>query len=506
MSGAMKVQYKQAYSEYEKSRYHDFLAALSDSLRFEDDIWVCEKRLRGAHERLRNVSIYFSKIPGEYKAMAKYFAVIRLLQGVSISSICHDIQYISKFLRFLQDEDERLDQVNVLTASRFKKFLDGEGLAEKTRAGIWNAAKKFLSQMNGYDGISLKNPFGSRVYDYENLHDYKYIPDYVAKQLDRVFMSDSIALHLRCVYWLLRLIPSRISEILGMKIDCVKPFDGHFCIFIPSWKQNGGYREPIMRTIHVKDEGMGGHLLALVREQQKAALIYQDFVAEDKKNALITCRNKCGRPTKDAYTVASWDNISYYFGKICKEHGICDEDGKAYNVTTHQFRHNGITDRLRAGFTPAQIAEMTGHHGTAMILGSYAHLNLFPETLVAPNLYTTEEAQNDNPYVLFGGKILNMDAINESRILSNLRAHRVPGGICTDVTHCKSGMWHCLDCEYFVPEKEQLSYFEEQVLSWREKAETFKNDAILYKNFIGIAERCVKIVDKIKKEDGQNHE
>lgn len=50
-------------------------------------------------------------------------------------------------------------------------------------------------------------------------------------------------------------------------------------------------------------------------------------------------------------------------------------------VTTHQFRHNGITDRLAAGFTAAQIAEMTGHHGDAMIFNAYAHLNLILKML-----------------------------------------------------------------------------------------------------------------------------
>ena len=50
---------------------------------------------------------------------------------------------------------------------------------------------------------------------------------------------------------------------------------------------------------------------------------------------------------------------------------IKGEDGEIYKITSHQFRHNGVTDRLRAGFTLPQIAEMTAHHGTAMIYGSY---------------------------------------------------------------------------------------------------------------------------------------
>ena len=165
-------------------------------------------------------------------------------------------------------------------------------------------------------------------------------------------------------------------------------------------------------------------------------------------------------------------------------------------MTSHQFKHNGITDRLRAGFTLAQIADMTIHHGTAMIYGSYAHLDLVLESIVEPMQYQTEV---EHPYVLFAGHILNMDAITEARLLKNIRAHRVPGGVCADVPHCKSGMWSCIDCKHFVPEVEQLSYFKEQVTSWRQKADDFKNNKILYNNYDEIAGEFNKIIEKLEK-------
>lgn len=64
-----------------------------------------------------------------------------------------------------------------------------------------------------------------------------------------------------------------------------------------------------------------------------------------------------------------------------------------------------------------------------MIYASYAHLDLFPETLSEPREYFCETPEKGSPYILFGGRILNMDAITEARLLANLRAHRVPGGI-----------------------------------------------------------------------------
>lgn len=497
MSTIPKQQYAEYYREHEKKRYRDFMSSLSENISFESDTWVCEKRLKNQAQLLSKVTIYFSKVPEQYKEMVKYYALIRLLEGKGVITVYRDIGNVAAFLNFM--EAASLSEISVMTSSRFKEYLDAKGYAEGTRSGIWSAASIFLGKMNGFEGVTLKNPFYCNPYEPKRLVDQKYIPEYVAKQLDRVFLQEDIPLTMRCIYWLLRLVPSRISEILGMKIDCIKPFDGHFCIFIPMWKQNGGYREPIVRTIHINDEGIGGHLLALVREQQKWAMAYQCYMPEEKQNALFSYRAQIlldGRwYAQNRYAVASWIYISYHFKEICKRYDIRDEDGAEYIVTSHQFRHNGITDRLRAGFTLPQIAEMTAHHGTAMLYASYAHLNLFPETIVEPIKYETEA---QHPYVLFGGRILNMDAITESRLLKNIRAHRVPGGICADVTHCQSGLWSCVDCEHFVPEMEQLPHFKDQAATWEEKSRRFREDKQMADNFVDISRKFRKIVEKLE--------
>jgi integrase len=504
MSVLSKSDVTEVYQAHEKQRYRDFLYLLSDIACFEDDSWYCEKHLKNVSHNRNHVSISFRQIPEAYREMIKYYAIIRLLNGINVYTIGRRVEHIGKFLRFLGDSP--LSEIDIFTASRFKEFLDGKGYTESTCYTVWTAVGNFLSVMVGYNENTFHNPFYKCPYTVGRRLDYKYIPDYVAKQLDLVFMKVSIPLHLRTVYWLLRLIPSRISEVLGMRIDCLKPFDGHFCLTIPSWKQNGGYKEPLLRIIHISDEEIGGHLLALIREQQKTAITYQAFVDPEKKDALFTHRQsmkfKDGRTLyKDVYWPLTYTQIRDNFKKICEEFNIRDENGKIYNVTTHQFRHNGITDRLRAGFTLAQIAEMTAHHGNAMIYGSYAHLDLSPDTLWQPREYAHEEAISEsNSYVMFGGRILNMDAITESRLLRNLRAHRVPGGVCGDITHCKNDMWNCLECGHFVPEREQLPYFEKQAVEWRSKAKKFSQDAILHVNFSNIANSFDKIIEKIQQE------
>ena len=67
--------------------------------------------------------------------------------------------------------------------------------------------------------------------------------------------------------------------------------------------------------------------------------------------------------------------------------------------------------------------------------------------------------------------------------MMNLRAHRVPSNICADIPHCRNNMWNCLECVHFIPEKEQLLYFEEPAKAWREKTEKFKDYNIMEANF-----------------------
>ena len=389
-------------------------------------------------------------------------------------------------------------------AADFYRYLEKTEFAEATCIGVWSSLSTFFETMNGIDGAKGKNPFSVSPYCRQRRYDAKYIPESVAVQLDTAFKNDEIALYLRCVYWLLRLIPSRIGEILGMKIDCLKRFNGQYVLFIPTWKQNGGWQQPAIRSIHLEDKGIAGHLIELIKEQQETARQLQEFLPEDKKGMLFSYRQSYCRKGKPAYStklcfVASMPTVSSHFQKICHRYNILDETGNVYVVTTHQLRHNGITDRLAAGFTAAQIAEMTGHHGDAMIFNAYAHLNLMPETIREKQNYVLAERQeSDKRYVLFGGRILNMDEQMEQRLMKNLRAHRVRGGICSDITNCKSDMWNCLECKAFVADTEQAEYYREQLALWREKQVRFSAFPIICENAkrnAGLFESILKSIE-----------
>jgi integrase len=491
-----------------KADYRRFLEHLGTCIQFSDDKWFCDRLRRSPAETTTGLTVYFYGIPEQHREMVKYFSIIHFLRRKAISTVKTYINDLIRFFNFWVSEetDAGLHKCDEFIVPRFCSFLEEHGFAESTNSGIWSSLNTFFKTMNGWDDRRLKNPFSISPYHPAKKFDYKYIPDDVALQLDNVFRQEMIALHLRCVYWLLRLIPSRISEVLGMRIDCLKRYNGNYVIFIPTWKQNGGWREPVMRSIHLEETGIAGYLIGLIKKQQEEAQRLQEYLPDCKKDALLSHRRTVTKDNIRFCTKACFlPSVRYIlaaFQNICAEYNITDSGGTVFKVTTHQFRHNGVTDRLVSGFTAAQIADMTGHHGTAMIFGAYTHLDLMPETIVQKqeSLFG-ETGLRENRYVLFGGRILNMEEKLEKRLLGNLRAHKVRGGICSDITGCESDMWNCLDCRFFVPDAAQLGYYEEQAALWREKCARFSNFPVIKGNSERNAELYERVIKKLK-EDG----
>jgi len=492
--------------------YIKFAGQLGSRVCFYDDKWVCDSLRRSPSERANLFTLYFGRIPEPYREMVKYFSIINLIRGKKISTVKSYVCDLIRFFDFwmIHDSDFPIYRCNEHIAAEFYQYLNSRGLSEATNIGIWSSVSTFFKTMSEWEGNQVKNPFSISPYCRQRRFDEKYIPEKVMMQLDNAFRKEEIALHWRCVYWLLRLIPSRISEIVGMRIDCLKRFNGEYIVFIPTWKQNGGWIEPVMRSIHLEDKGIAAYLISLIQEQQTEARKLQQYVPEAKRGALFTYRQRYDREGKPPYYtklcfVANGTSIQYRLQEICKRYNITDDSGNIYKITTHQFRHNGITDRLAAGFTAAQIAEMTGHHGDAMIYNAYSHLDLFPKKIIEKQEYVSKETYNkENRYILFGGRILNMEEHLEKRLLKNIRAHRVRGGICSDITGCKSDMWDCLECEHFVPDAEQLDYYIQQIALWKEKSKSFAEFPVIRENAERNADLFERVAKKLKGADNQD--
>lgn len=500
--------FKERFAERKKAEYRIFISSISTTSKFEDDIWICDKMRRNNSDRAGAYSIYFSTINEKYKDVSKYFTVIKLISRIGIlSARVHIVRLQWLFKYASKNSIEDLLQIrNAGITYDFKKYLDENCHSEEQKHGIWASVGNFFNVMNNFYETSVELNFCYNPYVREFKHDFKLIPEEVISQIDIMFIDENVSLHIRVAYWIMRLFPSRVREICAIPIDCLKQFNGDWVLFIPTWKQSGGYKKPEIRTLYFKDTGIGKYLADIIKEQQVVSLNLQEHITLKQKGLLLTYRKTLYRygswlkTSLGKYTVltASPDHINVFFSTYCKIHNILDANSKLYIFKSHQLRHNGITERICEGFTVEQIMHMTAHKNDSMIMNSYSHLNLKPDIMIQKQTAILGETNDVKNAMMFQGRILNMTSHIENRLLTNPRSHRVRGGICSDITNCKCDMYFCLSCEYFIPEVEQLSFFKQQCAMWKEKSIRFKAFPIIVKNADANAQLYNSIVQRIE--------
>lgn len=101
--------------------------------------------------------------------------------------------------------------------------------------------------------------------------------------------------------------------------------------------------------------------------------------------------------------------------------------------------------------------------------------------------------------VYFKGRILNLDEQLEKMLLKNLRTHRLKHGICSDVSRCQNdNRYECLSCKYFIPDANDLDYFESEVLQWERRTEIYKIHPFKLENVLYNLKLNRDIIKRIK--------
>lgn len=488
-----RIAYVEDSLEKDHMELHKSLIILGDDIIFNENNWICNRIKKGKCEKNKDFTIYFNNVPTKYLELVKYYAIIRAKHKKSITTIIGDVARIKVFLNFFNDKFRELNLANIneIISNKFKIYLDNVYDNPSSKYSIWESTKIFFNTLKGWPEINIINPFRTNPYEKVEKLDDKLIPEYIANKLDVIFLDERIPLYQRLMYWILRLIPSRVGGVCDMEIECLKPFNGHHVIFIPNNKGDEGYKENPMRSIHLEYSDIGKYLIDLIREQQLVAEKLQDDIKN--KNLLFTYNvasfdgnkyKKTGEILYNEQSVVSCADkgaVNRFLERICTVFDIRDNNGNLYLVNSHQFRHNGITDRIQMGFTPEQIRFMTDHGDYGSIFDSYNHMDLRPKALQEFQKKVIDKRNSENKPIYFRGRILNLEDTVAERILKNVRAHKVRGGLCSDITNCRSKVFACLDCEYQIDDVEDLPYFEEQVVLWQEKMNKFKDYPDMYK-------------------------
>lgn len=498
--------------------------SMGTNISFENDVWICDLLRQTYTDDVHKYTIYFANISKEYMDWAKLYAIKMCSNLNKIKTIKNNITDIKTFFDFLKNEYGSIDVRNVdyLVMKRYEEYLNeyvsektGRHISIDTRHSKWSSVSNFYILFQNYEGDFVFNPVGGNPFEKQRRNKDKYIPPFVCAQLDVLMKDERIPLWYRTYYWIMRMIPSRLNEVLKLKTDFIKKVNDGWVLVLPMWKQNGGYKQPELRPIKIKKDSVEGqYLINNILKQIEVSNSLQQYIKDEKlKGYLFTARKTVYVKSEEGFYYGEYNSpndiliaceysIKKFMGNLCKRFNIKKEDGSLYKITTHMLRHTGITDRLSDGFEPIDIRKITGHKNDSMIINNYDHTS---DELLLEKQELVLEGENikDSP-ILFKGKIMNLNEAIQKRLLRNLRAHKVKYGICSDISDC-SNNYECLDgCEYFVPDAEDLQYFEEEVVQWKNKIEVYKkaNNTFLLENAEHNLKLHQNVVDNIKKVTG----
>ncbi|PEF66698.1 integrase [Bacillus cereus] len=521
--------------------------------KFEDDTWYCEKKhVQAAHQS--KFTLKFQQFDLEYKDIIKYYA---LLKEDSIATITQKLSSIKNFMDYLQVyfPQYKLKDVNKKMLYHFENHLKENYAIKNQMLVAYAHIKDFFETLCGVfaelpriSPTKNRNPFQS----IRDKHPEKYIPTFVTKQFDRIMFDETneIPLVLRVAYWLQRSFPNRITEVCSIETNCLKSLYDMYLLHIPSWKQNGGYVLPEIKSIPIMNSDHGRYLIDLIRKWQKQR---EDLLGKlpihkkDEKYLLlapaINFKIKHEKPhifshafhylkileLKNLYPNATFlelsnkllefgiekasNSISHrmkyglhdqylrlrpftssrfngYLSKIATIYNITDEEGKIYKPSSHQFRHNASTDRLYlGGYTIDQLRSLRNDKGENMPL-HYAHQQ--KEMHKKMWMESTKLTSPTEAPVAFKGKIMNLNDEKKINILS-----KRPQMYLTWEANSKKGVGLCSMIQGCQPSGTAI-HFECYECNWFiPKAEYYEDYKIEREYWMKIMEQCSKQLKRV---------
>lgn len=175
---------------------------------FLNSVWILDKN----HNKIEDNRISFKNLLKRNKVyirLVKLYALILLERGkASLVSLTYDF---NTFFTFLEEYKINLLQVKISTFSVFENWLfKKENINKNSKKKVFLIIQDFFHIMYGHSKISkidgvknIENPFKSEVSD-----SYRVIEESILFEYDEYFKNNSLKLHHRIVYWLLRLYES----------------------------------------------------------------------------------------------------------------------------------------------------------------------------------------------------------------------------------------------------------------------------------------------------------
>ena len=278
----------------------------------------------------------------------------------------------------------------------------------------------------------------------------------VVDALDKLFFDFSkneIPQVFRLTYFLLRLIPNRISEILAINLECLSyPDVGLFAISIPNWKETPLHTPLYSKYTFAMDGMIEDAFYKLVRQQQESIRPYACLETQDTDYLLYDIQ-------KDQ--VITQEDFNRFLAKVIQEHGILTANGRKAVVTSHALRHVCIGERLRSGIYSPEHTMKEANHSNVDVTLSYGymsehdeaeHLGEISSVVLTEHLDVVDTGIPAKPKSVNPAKYLRLQ--NETAYTRVIPCF----GLCSNA-QCSPQYEKCVKCDHFRPDELYLNYF-----------------------------------------------
>ncbi|MDL2287889.1 hypothetical protein LJC32_00720 [Oscillospiraceae bacterium OttesenSCG-928-F05] len=374
-----------------------------------------------------------------------------------ISNLMHLFEY-------LRESNTYIEALSTKRLSMFTGWLDRKPFSDEKKNDIANSVERLIDFMQM---LNLLRP-GLVVFEHRwktaQKEPVRAPERQIVEQLDLHFfdLENDAPSDMRCCYMTLRLIISRIDEVLNTPLDAVRHYhDDIFLVRNPSRK---GQPFGIPREedyAFYKDGIAEGIFLKTLLEQKNYADSKQHSLPDEYKELLFVS-------TKNPARLLTEASFNTYLGSVCEKLQLTDLDGEPVRLTSHALRHFNIAMRYRDGrFLPQWIRREANHQSETASMG-YSYPSKSEER---------ERFAAIQEHLRGASEVMPMEVSERkyNQLLQNPAIRILPGeGLCNG-TNCRPQLNRCLKCEHFEADANCADDFREACVLLEEQLEKAPN-------------------------------
>ena len=208
---------KNVVSGYTDGERKNIIASFSSESDFLDDRWVIDKKEADMNYPAAVREIRFDSFPDVVKQEIKDWVLNQMMRGKKLKGISGRLSVLKGFFGSITIPISKVSAVDIM------KYYDDvmqDDTCVNTKNRKWNALRNFFEDTGCDKQAELMSTYIIPKTQRRKIFS-KYIPKEVAAKLDLYFKDEYIPTAYRCIYWIMRLYPSRVEEIVSIKKDAL---------------------------------------------------------------------------------------------------------------------------------------------------------------------------------------------------------------------------------------------------------------------------------------------